>query len=169
MRSLRRIAFAAACLAFSFTHAADSAAQEKPAPGKPWIITGTLFFLGSYIPMLGYGGLASLVCGALDSEGSGSCDPPNPGFMLIPIAGPFMFAGQANTDMSGTERALLITDGFVQLAGASLILVGVLENASAKPRVVPRENSDHDHAARPFRVLPMIQANAMGVSLSGSF
>ncbi len=94
----------------------------------------------------------------LDSEPDGSNDPnfdDNYWPLFIPVAGPFVAIGTA--DSSGTGAAILALDGVVQMGSLAMIIAGFV---SPKTELVRKEWH--------FEVTPVMSDSFAGVGVSGS-
>lgn len=95
---------------------------------------------------------------ALDKEGSSSGDPNFDDMywpMFIPVVGPFITIGTA--DSSGTGAAILGLDGAMQAAGLGLMIAGLV---SKKSELIPQ---------RKVRFTPRTSMGSVGLDISGSF
>ncbi len=181
MRSFRSLILAALCTTSLLSSTHRSAAQETPTPeswrpgqsvpdgyrarkpkdGLTVLILGGSLFILSYAPILIYGGLESLACASYAGQ-PGGCSLHNPGFEMIPLVGPFLYA----TENGGSPLAML--DGILQVSGVGVAVIGAAMFVSAKPVLVP-ETASHKNEPLKLRVLPMIGANANGVTILGTF
>lgn len=96
--------------------------DRSPPPGYHWsskpreamIDAGTGLLLLGYVP--GFAIAASNNDNLLDSSGDSSR------WLFLPIAGPFVLAGQATGDFA---KAVLVTDGLMQAVGVGLATLGL--------------------------------------------
>lgn len=124
------------------------------------VLGGSLFGL-AYGSILIYGGLDTLACAVYAGEPDG-CIEHHPGFQMIPVVGPFLYAAENR----GSQLA--VVDGVLQVAGLGVMGIGAAMFASAKPALV-LESASHKGESLKLHVLPMIGANANGVAVFGSF
>jgi hypothetical protein len=117
--------------------------RETPATQHRWglVIGGGATFLASYGVAAAAAGLVTQGCAASDVLGGrdAPCDPRPYMRLVIPLVGPFTYAGEKD---AGTQ-ALILTDGALQVAGATLAIVGLVwtkpagTNAATRPAWTP--------------------------------
>jgi hypothetical protein len=146
----------------------DGYRVRRSQDGVPFVVAGSAIFLATYAPMLVYGMFGSLVCAVFDGMGSGGCDPPNPGFLMIPVVGPFLYPHPRNGDPGGSTRGWFVADGIAQASGLGLAVVGGFMLATAKPELV-KEHMVRNTMPMKLQVLPMIGPTANGLTVLGSF
>jgi hypothetical protein len=115
--------------------------------------------VGAGAAVLGGTWLISMITAiALDRESSVDNDPNFDDMytpMLIPVVGPFITIGTA--DSSGTGAGILALDGVVQCAGLAMFIAGF---ASPKVELVP--------GGPAVQVTPLASPNLTGMALSGT-
>lgn len=173
--------------------AAPSPAELPPAeppprtewqPNRPLLVTGAISFAVGYGPnvlaaapstigfaarvllFVGTAGMALFLC--IDDNGSYLCEGQHGAMqLLVPVAGPFLFAANHPHDsvlnengaaLGGTTKAFLYTSGGLQIAGVGTILAALI---AGKQELVPgRKKSD---ASPSFFVAPQGGANTVGL------
>lgn len=153
MLHLTRLTLTAACLAtLAFASGASAAEPTAATPGSSndtvsapnWGLVGggAAVFLGSYAAAAAMGVIVTEQCMYAAGEpvagggGGGGCADRRPYLrLLIPVAGPFTYLGG---DVSGGGKAIFVADGVLQLAGATLAVVGALWTKPAGPRAAAR-------------------------------
>jgi hypothetical protein len=152
MLHLTRLTLTAACLATLAFASGARAADPTAAPGSSndtvsapkWELVGggAAVFLGSYAAAAAMGVIVTEQCMYSAGEpgggggGGGGCADRRPYLRLvIPIAGPFTYLGG---DISGGGKAIFVADGVLQLAGATLAVVGALWTKPAGSRAAAK-------------------------------
>lgn len=116
--------------------------RETPATQPRWglVIGGGATFLASYGVAVAAAGLVNRGCSdVLGRRGDEPCDAHPYIRLTIPLVGPFTYAGEKD---AGT-RALILADGALQVAGATLAIVGLVwtkptgTQASTRPSWTP--------------------------------
>lgn len=98
--------------------------RETPATQPRWglVIGGGATFLASYGVAAAAAGLVTQPCPDVLGGNEAPCDPRPYTRLVIPLVGPFTYAGEKD---AGT-RALILADGALQVAGATLAIVGLV-------------------------------------------
>jgi hypothetical protein len=117
---------------------------------KGLVIGGAVTFGALYLLTVLTGALIQ----SIDSIDGGSGDEWTP--MYVPLAGPFVTAGAANSEGGGT--ALLMLLGIGQVSGAAMLVGGLAAQSTELVR---------NDAAR-LSVRPLVGNGTLGVGLSGS-
>lgn len=126
----------AALVASSSARAADpeppASSRETPATQPRWgfVIGGGATFLASYGVAAAAAGLVTQPCPDVLGGNDAPCDPRPYTRLVIPFVGPFTYAGEKD---AGT-RALILADGALQVAGATLAIVGLVWTKPAGER-----------------------------------
>lgn len=154
MRLVRPVVLVAAFAALS-SATSDAKAEEPGRPTKstsPLIVTGAVSLAVGYVPgaVMGLGSLGHflteprILCGGGGAVSFGRCPENSAMLMLVPIAGPLLYAAPSRRDdvfrpnggPSSAEQVFLYTSAALQAAGVVMLAVGALGGGTTK-----RENT----------------------------
>jgi hypothetical protein len=115
-------------------------------PNVPLLATGSVFFLGSYLP-------AVVVAAARDTD--------NDNDLYLPIAGPWMMFANGPEE-SGGYKALLVIDGVTQGLGALMLLTSFM---------IPERVTEHWYllGENDLRLTPSRVGTGYGMGAVGRF
>ena len=146
---------------------------EERSMSSSLVPVGTVVFALSYAPLL-YWGTSAI------AQGKSYRGCPSNRWLVLPLAGPFIASTAYGGPRAGlcedpedVEKAIVVNDGILQVAGAALIVIGLIppwhvlvKDGDPGSTAPSTRSSNGAH----FRVIPwQVGTSAAGVDLVGTF